>query len=338
VDVDAFSVILDVRPQPSATAGFPRAVHVGIEGLLADPGAVIPTNEAAVLVVCDIGRRSALVADRLTDAGFSGVRSLEGGVDAWRTAGRPLISTSLSSLDAERYDRQVKLREIGVDGQQRLSAATVAVVGAGGLGVPAASYLAAAGVGTLVVIDHDRVELSNLHRQPMYTVDDVGRLKVEAVATHLAQLNPSIITRPVAERLDAEQALTLLDGADVVIDATDRFDARYAISDAAHALGVPVVTGAVYRWEGQLTVLAPDGPCYRCIFPTEPTGVELDCGITGVVGPVVGTMGAMQATEAIKLITGAGLPITGRLILHDGLTGTETSVRVSKRVDCPTCG
>jgi molybdopterin/thiamine biosynthesis adenylyltransferase/rhodanese-related sulfurtransferase len=337
VDLAAFAVVLDVRPT-GVTPGFPTAIRATIPQVLSDPASLVPSPTADVLVVCDIGLRSRTVVEGLHTAGYRNARSLAGGVDAWRRAGRHLLASDLPPSDAERYDRQLRLSDIGVDGQRAIGSATVTVVGAGGLGLPVIAYLAGAGVGTLRIVDDDIVELSNLHRQPLFGMDDIGRPKSEVAARYVTAVNPTISADPVIERLTSVRAMSLLEGSDVIVDATDRFEARYAINDAAHAMGIPVVSGAVYRWEGQLTVLAPDGPCYRCIFPNGPGAVDLDCAVTGVAGPVVGTVGALQATEVIKLLTGAGRPLTGTLVIIDGLTGSSMSVRVARRPDCPTCG
>jgi sulfur-carrier protein adenylyltransferase/sulfurtransferase len=339
VDLSAFAVVLDIRPAPvSAASVFPGAVHCSVPDVLGDPASYIPDSDTPVLVVCDIGVRSSLAARQLLDAGFLGVRSLRGGVEAWRRSGRGLERGVMAPEDVVRYDRQVRLPEIGVDGQLALRSATVTVVGAGGLGIPVIGYLAGAGVGKIRIVDDDHIELANLHRQPIYTVDDIGTSKVAAVARFVEGLNPDVLIDPRDQALDEDNAVELLTGSDVIVDATDRFDARYAISDASHRLGIPVVSGAVYRWEGQLTVLPPEGPCYRCVFPRVSTSADLDCSITGVAGPVVGTVGAMQATETIKVITTSGTPLVGRLLLYDGLGARTTTLRLTRRPDCPTCG
>lgn len=337
VDLDRFDVILDVRPNPESASRFPGARHVPLDDVLRQPDRYIPSVDTVTLIVCDIGQRSQVVAERLADEGYGSIRSLIGGIDAWRAQGRPLVHSGLTAQEASRYDRQVKLREVGIGGQSALLASTVTVVGAGGLGLPAIAYLAAAGVGHLRVIDPDIIELSNLHRQPLLPLEDVGSSKVAAVGRYVRSVNPDITFTELDVELHAGNAEGLLNGSDVVLDATDRFASRYAISDAAHTLGIPVVTGAVYRWEGQLTILAPEGPCYRCLFPAQAPAIDVDCAITGVIGPVVGTIGTMQAVEAIKLITGVGSTVAGRLVLFDALSATSTSVRVTQRNDCPVC-
>ncbi len=306
---------------------------MGLDALLDDPSTTIPSSEAHVLIVCDVGFRSQVAARRLSELGYPHVRSLAGGIEAWRAAGRDLdTGAGLSHRQAERYDRQIKLDEIGVDGQRALLAATVTVVGAGGLGLPVISYLAAAGVGRLRIVDGDVVELSNLHRQPLYRESDIGARKVDAAAAWVGGLDAGIDVETIPNDLDADGADAVVAGSSVIVDATDRFDARYAISDAGQRLGIPVVSGSVYRWEGQVLVLHPGGPCYRCVFPTAPTGMDLDCAITGVAGPVVGTIGAMMATAVIGLLIGADVPAT--LTLVDGRTGRTDTLRLAPRSEC----
>ena len=340
VNLSEFEAVLDVRPPLAKRTGIPGMVVIPLDELVTDPTKFIDDHTTPVLIVCDVGMRSAYVAQHLTDQGFTAVASLAGGLDEWRHQGLPLVGTAgLTDDQLERFDRQIKLPGIGPDGQSRLLGSTVAVVGVGGLGVPAATYLAAAGVGTLLLIDPDVVEVSNLQRQPIYTTENAGTPKVDAAREFIRSLTPE--TRVGVDRtpLDAGNADALLKGADVVVDATDSFTARYAISDAAHKLGVPVVSGAVYRWEGQITTLGPSGPCYRCLFPEAPEGTGyLDCALIGAIGPVVATIGTMQATEVIRLLTGGSPSYSGRLGLYDGAAGTLASVPVSKRAGCPTCG
>jgi molybdopterin/thiamine biosynthesis adenylyltransferase len=239
---------------------------------------------------------------------------------------------------AERYARHLVLPEIGGAGQQRLSAARVAIVGMGGLGNPAAQYLAAAGIGQLRLIDNDTVSASNLQRQVLFTEADPGRPKVEAAAERLHALNAACRIEARRERLTHENAQSLLAGHDVVIDATDRLEARYAINDACLALGLPWIMGAVIRFEGQLSVFDardPAAPCYRCLYPEPPPAGALPaCAEAGVVGAAAGLIGTWQALEAIKLLTGAGEPLVGWLLLFDGLSGQVDRVALKARPGC----
>lgn len=243
---------------------------------------------------------------------------------------------SFSDDEIERYARHLVLSEVGGPGQQRLKAARVALVGMGGVGGPAALYLAAAGVGTLRLIDDDRVGLSNLQRQIAFATADVGRVKVEAGAGALSAINPHVRVEPVAERLIADTAARLIDGCDVVIDGTDDFETRFAVNAACVAAGIPLVSGALGRWSGQVGVFV-GRPCYRCLTPEAPPDAET-CARVGVIGALAGVVGAMAALEAIKWITGAGEPLTGRLLIYDGLAGASRVVRVAADPACPVCG
>lgn len=237
--------------------------------------------------------------------------------------------------EVERYARHLVLAEIGGPGQQRLKAATVAVIGAGGVGSPAALYLAAAGVGTLRLIDADVVSLSNLQRQILFDTADIARPKVQAAADRLQAINPHVHIDAVEQVLDPDNAAALIAGADVVLDGTDDFAVRHATNAACVALGIPLVSGALGRWTGQVGVFA-GRPCYRCLVPDIPPDAET-CARVGVVGAVAGVIGAMAALEAIKLIADAGRPLTGRLLLYDGLSATSRTVDVTADPACPVC-
>ncbi|HEY0600629.1 molybdopterin-synthase adenylyltransferase MoeB [Brevundimonas sp.] len=243
---------------------------------------------------------------------------------------------NFSDDEIERYARHLVLAEIGGPGQQRLRAARVAVVGLGGVGAPAALYLAAAGVGTLRLIDDDVVGLSNLQRQIAFSDPDIGDLKVEAGGRRLGALNPHVEIEDAPERLTSNNAAWLLEGCDVVIDGTDDFGARFAVNAACVAAGRPLVSGALGRWSGQVGVFA-GRPCYSCLVPETPPDAET-CARVGVVGALAGVVGSMAALEAIKLITGAGQALTGRLLIYDGLAGTARAVGVAADPACPVCG
>jgi len=247
----------------------------------------------------------------------------------------------LSEAEFHRYARHLILDEVGEDGQARLLDARVVVIGAGGLGAPVSLYLAAGGVGTIVLVDDDTVDLTNLQRQIVHMTDAVGRPKVDSAAATLAGVNPGITVERVAERLTAGNAAALVAGADVVVDGSDNFATRYALNDACRAAGVPLVAGALSRFEGQLTTVMPgaEDPCYRCLFPEAPDP-ELTprCEEAGILGAVAGVIGTLQATEALKLILGLGAPLTGRLMLWDALDMSMQEIRYRKRADCPGCG
>jgi molybdopterin-synthase adenylyltransferase len=243
---------------------------------------------------------------------------------------------SFTDEEVERYARQLVLREVGGPGQQRLKAARVLIVGAGGLGAPAALYLAAAGVGRLGLVDADTVALSNLQRQVLYAGADVGRPKVEAAAERLAGLNPNVVVTPHPVMLDAANARALAAGYDLVLDGTDDFATRFAVNAACLAERRPLVSGAIGRWTGQVGVFA-GRPCYRCLTPEIPPDAETSA-LVGVIGALAGVVGAMMALEAVKLIAGAGTPLTGRLWIYDGLAGESRTVRVGADPACPACG
>lgn len=242
---------------------------------------------------------------------------------------------SFSDSEVERYARHLVLREVGGPGQQKLKAARVLVVGAGGLGAPAALYLAAAGVGMIGLVDPDTVSLSNLQRQVLYATADVGRPKVEAADEHLRALNPNTIIESHAVWLDRSNAEAVVSGYDLVLDGTDDFATRFAVSDACVAQGKTLVSGALGRWTGQVGVFQGQ-PCYRCLVPEIPPDAET-CALVGVVGALAGVIGSMMALEAVKLIAGAGEPLSGRLLIYDGLASETRTVRIGRDPQCPSC-
>ena len=243
---------------------------------------------------------------------------------------------NFSDDEVERYARHLVLREVGGAGQQRLKAARVLIVGAGGLGAPAALYLAAAGVGMIRLADPDVVSLSNLQRQVLYATADVGRAKVEVAAERLGALNPHVAVDPRALAFTPKTAAALMDGCDLVLDGTDSFESRFAVNAACVERGVPLVTGALGRWTGQVGVFE-GRPCYRCLVPEAPPEAET-CAAVGVVGALAGVVGSMMALEAIKRLTGAGSTLMGRLLIYDGLSGDSRTVRVGADPACPVCG
>lgn len=243
-------------------------------------------------------------------------------------------------VDIDRHARHILLKEIGGPGQKKLAAARIALIGAGGLGAPAALYLAAAGVGHIRIADPDTVSLDNLQRQILFRTADVGRSKVARAQEALAALDPGVKVEPVAEAADPGTLARLLAGADLVLDGCDDFATRFAVNDAALAAGVPLVSGAVGRWDGQVGVFAPgldsSAPCYRCFVPDTPPDAER-CAEVGIVGALTGVVGSLMALEAIKLITGAGRPLLGRLMVFDGLSGAARTVRLARDPECPSC-
>jgi len=239
-----------------------------------------------------------------------------------------------------RYARQYSLAELGPSGQKRICDATVLIIGMGGLGCPAATYLGGAGVGTLLLSDFDRVDLTNLHRQILFETSDVGREKTRAAADRLARVNPDVALEIIDERLDADGLRAAAERADVVLDGSDNFGTRFAVNLACRKTGTPLVSGATIRFEGQLTVFDPrrdDCPCYRCLYDEDGEALE-NCTGAGILGPVAGVMGSAMAVEALKLIVGCGEPLAGRLLLYDALAGSWRELRIPRDPDCPACG
>ena len=249
------------------------------------------------------------------------------------------MSLSLDATQLDRYSRHVIMDEVGPTGQKRLLDGRVLVLGAGGLGSPVIQYLAAAGVGTLGIVDDDVVERSNLQRQVVHGDADVGEPKVESAARYVDRLNPDIDVEPHEVRLDEGNARELIASYDLVVDCADNFRTRYVVNDTARIEGIPVVHGAIYKFEGQATTLVPEGPCYRCLFPEAPEpGTVPDCATTGVLGVLPGTVGCIQATEAVKLLLDAGETLDGRLLFYDALEMSFETVSYQRNPDCPVCG
>ncbi|MCB1343521.1 MAG: molybdopterin-synthase adenylyltransferase MoeB [Pseudooceanicola sp.] len=248
---------------------------------------------------------------------------------------------TFSTTELERYARHIVLREIGGPGQKKLKQARVLVIGAGGLGAPALQYLAACGVGTIGVIDDDVVDNANLQRQVIHRDADIGKPKVFSAEAAMKAQNPHVTVRPYQRRLDAAIAEELFADYDIILDGTDNFDTRYLSNRVAVALKKPLVSGALSQWEGQVSVFDPahGAPCYECIFPTAPApGLAPSCAEAGVVGPLPGVLGAMMAVETVKLITGAGAPLWGEMLIYDGLYGETRKIALKRRADCPVCG
>jgi adenylyltransferase/sulfurtransferase len=300
----------------------------------------VPDKTRPVVVYCAGGTRSALGAKALQDLGYRDVASLQGGFTRWREAGRPVVvPRTLSAGQKERYSRHLCIPEVGEAGQARLLDAKVLLVGAGGLGCPAGLYLAAAGVGTLGIADFDVVDLSNLQRQVLHTTASVGRPKTESAAAALGALNPEVRVVRHAERLEAGNVMDLITGYDVIVDGSDNFSTKYLVNDAAVLARKPVVYGSIFRFDGQASVFAPGGPCYRCLFP-EPTPPELapSCDEAGVLGVLPGVVGLIQATEAVKLILGRGRSLAGRLLTYDALEMAFREYDVARDPGCAVCG
>ena len=334
--------LLDVRePDEYAQGALPGAVHVprgqlefSVEGRLTD-------KHAPIAVYCAGGTRSAFAAKTLQDLGYSDVVSVTGGFNKWKDEGLEWSTPrTMSSDQRNRYQRHLLLPEVGEKGQMKLLDAKVLLLGAGGLGSPAAIYLAAAGVGTIGIIDMDVVDASNLQRQILHTLDRVGMRKVDSAKAALTAMNPDVKVLTYDTRLSAENILDIIDGYDIIVDGTDNFPTRYLVNDAALVKRIPVVHGSIFRFEGQATVFYPYvGPCYRCMIP-EPPPAELapSCAEAGVLGVLPGIIGSIQAVEAIKLLLDLGDPLVGRLLTYDALEESFRTFKVRRDPECPACG
>ena len=335
-------VVLDVRePDEYEQGALPGAVHIPRGQLESQVEHRIPDRDTPVVVYCAGGTRSAFAAKTLTDLGYTDVVSMVGGFNRWKNEGRDWQTPqTLSPEQRNRYQRHLLLPEVGEEGQQKLLGSRALLLGAGGLGSPAALYLAAAGVGTLGIIDMDVVDDSNLQRQILHNVDRIGERKVDSAKKTLTALNPDVDVVTYDVRLGADNILDIIDGYDVIVDGTDNFPTRYLVNDASLLKRIPVVHGSIFRFEGQATVFAPyQGPCYRCMIP-EPPPAELapSCAEAGVLGVLPGIIGSIQAMEAIKLLLGLGDPLIGRLLAYDALEESFRTFRVNRDPECPACG
>jgi len=339
------ALLVDVRGEDERALGMAEgALGIALQELQTNPAGHLPDPNTEILLICHSGTRSQHAAEHLQQHGWQRVYSVEGGTTRWIADGLP--TTRPDGVDddfIERYSRHLRMPEVGLSGQQRLARARVLLVGAGGLGSPAAFYLAAAGIGHLRLIDDDVVERSNLQRQILHTEADLGRAKVASAADRLAALNPAIQLEPIQQRLTSANIEHVLDGVDVVLDGADNFPVRYLLNDACVKLGLPLVYAAVHRFEGQLSVFDAGrqrgrAPCYRCLFPAPPPpDAAPNCSEVGVLGVLPGTVGMLQATEAIKLLLGIGEPLTGRLLQFDALSMRFRDTWLPPDPDCPVC-
>lgn len=335
--------LVDVRELHEWRAGtIAGAIHVPRGSLAKDIPAIVPDRSASVVLFCASGKRSSFGAATLQELGYTQVETLQSGFNGWKARGLPVEAASeLSTEQQERYARHLALREVGEEGQRRLLSAKVLLVGAGGLGSPAALYLAAAGVGTIGIVDADLVDRSNLQRQILHATSRIGMTKVSSAASALRDLNPDVRVIELPERLTSTNAERSLEGYDVIVDGCDNFPTRYLLSDASVLRKVPVVHGSIFRFEGQLTVFDPGrgGPCYRCLYP-EPPPPELapSCAEAGVLGVLPGVIGTLQATETIKLLLNRGEPLIGRLLSYDAMSMRFAELVVRRDPACPACG
>jgi molybdopterin/thiamine biosynthesis adenylyltransferase/rhodanese-related sulfurtransferase len=334
---------LDVREQDEWQEGhLPGAVHVPRGNLESRIEALVPDKDREIVVYCAVGSRSAFAAKTLTELGYGNVSSMSGGFTDWKRNGYEFETpTVLSPEQRSRYSRHLLIPEVGERGQQKLLDARVLLIGAGGLGSPASLYLAAAGVGTLGIVDGDVVDDSNLQRQIVHSTDRLGEPKVLSAKRTIEALNPDVKVEAYQERLTSENVERIFAaGWDVVVDGADNFPTRYLVNDASVWHGVPVVHGSIYRFEGQMTVFHPGvGPCYRCLYPSPPPPeLAPSCAEGGVLGVLPGIVGSIQANEALKLVLGVGETLTGRLLLLDALATTFDEVLVKRDPSCPVCG
>jgi molybdopterin/thiamine biosynthesis adenylyltransferase/rhodanese-related sulfurtransferase len=333
--------LIDVREASEWDQGhIPGAAHVSKSYLEQDIEAAVPKRDTPVVLYCAAGIRSLFAAQALAGMGYTDVASMRGGSQAWTAQGLEWTQpVALTEQQRQRYSRHLLIPEVGSAGQVRLLGSKVLLVGAGGLGSPAALYLAAAGVGTIGIVDFDVVDLSNLQRQVIHTSDRVGQKKVESARRTLAALNPDVTVVGHEEMLVAGNAAGMIDGYDVILDGTDTFETRYLLNDAAVAAGIPVVHASVFRFEGQLTTFVPyEGPCYRCLYPTPPPPeLAPGCSVAGVLGVVPGIMGLLQANEVLKLLLGIGETLAGRLVLFDALETEFTELTLRRDPACPVC-
>jgi sulfur-carrier protein adenylyltransferase/sulfurtransferase len=311
-------------------------------GLLRDEiAAAAPDKSARTILYCRSGNRSYKAAEQLEALGYEDVASMAGGILAWQEQGLPVLATEgMTPEQRDRYSRHTLLPEVGVDGQLKMLNAKVLLVGAGGLGAPAALYLAAAGIGSIGLVDDDVVDASNLQRQVIHNTERIGTPKTESARLTIEALNPDVEVVEHRTRLDASNILEVLDDYDVIVDGADNFPTRYLLNDASVRLRKPVVSASILSFDGQISTFVPfEGPCYRCLYPTPPPAeLAPSCSANGVLGVMAGTMGTLQANEVLKLVIGIGEPLVGRLLLYEALGTRFTELKVRRDPECPICG
>jgi len=335
------AAIVDVREASEWEQGhLPDAIHISKSYVEQQIENAVPDRDTPVILYCAGGVRSLFAAQSLEQLGYTNVASMSGGFQAWKSQGLPWEApVVLSSDQKQRYSRHLLIPEVGAKGQQRLLESKALLIGAGGLGSPAALYLAAAGVGTIGIVDFDVVDLSNLQRQILHTNDRVGERKVESARKTLNALNPDVKVIPINERLSSENVMRIIKDYDIVINGCDNFPTRYLINDACVMAKKPLVDGSIFQFEGQATVFYPDrGPCYRCLFPEPPPpGAAPSCAEAGVLGVLPGLVGCVQALEAMKLILGAGRPLIGRMMHFDTLSSEVRVLKLRRDPNCLVC-
>jgi len=336
-------VLVDVREKDEWRQGhIPGSIHIPRGFLEMQAASRLPKKDARIVTICAAGIRSAFAAKVLDDLGYTNVETANPGFVQWKDRGFP-VETPFAFTDAQldRYSRHLLLPEVGESGQQKLLEGRVLVLGAGGLGSPAALYLAAAGVGKLGIIDADTVDASNLQRQIIHGLDRVGQSKVKSAAQSIANLNPDVEVVTFDERLVSTNVDRVFDhGWDVIVDGLDNFPTRYLVNDASVFKGIPVVHGSIFRFDGQVTTFWPGkGPCYRCLYPEPPPAhLAPSCAEAGVLGVLPGMIGVAQATEAVKILLGQGEPLVGRLLQYDSLKMEFRTFKLRRNTHCPVCG
>ena len=337
----AGATLIDVREQVEWDAGhIPGAVFIPLGQLDREIGAAVPDKDTEIIMQCRSGARSGRGTALLQELGYTNVVNLAGGILAWEANSLPIEApAALTPAQQSRYSRHLLIPEVGTAGQVKLLESKVLLVGAGGLGSPSALYLAAAGVGTLGIVDFDVVEASNLQRQVIHSTERLGVKKVDSARQSIEALNPDVKVVTYDEMLLADNVDRLIAGYDVILDGTDTFETRYLLNDAAVAAEIPVAHASVFRFEGQLTTFVPYvGPCYRCLYPTPPPPeLAPGCSVAGVLGVVPGIMGLLQANEVLKVLLGIGEPLVGRLLLFDALDGSFSELRLERDPKCPVC-
>src|SRR3954451_19771173 len=335
-------VIVDVREQHEfEEAHLPGAIHVPRGHLESRIEGKVSDKSTPVVLYCASGQRSALAANTLQDLlGYEDVASMTGGITLWKDRGYEVETPiALTPDQKSRYSRHLLLPEVGLEGQIKLLNSKVLLLGAGGLGSPTALYLAAAGVGTLGIVDDDVVDMSNLQRKVIHNEETLGKPKGDSAEEAIRKLNPDVKVEKYNTRLDASNIMAIIEGYDVIVDGVDNFPTRYLLNDATVRLKIPVVSASILGFDGQLSVFAPyEGPCYRCLYPTPPPAeLAPSCGANGVLGALPGVMGVLQAIEVVKLVTGSGEPLIGRLLLYEALGTTFTDLKVRRDPECPIC-
>lgn len=343
LETKAPMVLLDVREKDEVRAGYiPGAVSIPRGFLEIQVEQKLTDKNAPIVVYCAGGTRSVLAAKTLAELGYTNVESANPGFVRWKDLGYPQeLPPNLTEAQRDRYSRHLLLPEVGEAGQAKLLASKVLLLGAGGLGSPAALYLAAAGVGTLGLVDADVVDASNLQRQVLHATSRVGVPKVDSAETAIRDLNPDVKVIKFQERVDSSNVERIFSGFDVVVDGCDNFPTRYLVNDASVFMKKPVVHGSIFRFDGQVTSFVPGtgGPCYRCLYPEPPPpALAPSCQEAGVLGILPGVIGVLQATEAIKLVLGKGNSLNGRLLTYDSLRMKFGELKLRRDKGCPVCG